>query len=216
MKVGTDGCLLGAWADAESPEHILDIGAGTGLMTLMLAQRFENAQITAVELETNCAVQCKENIINSLWAARIETNNCAIQDFKTDKFFDLIVCNPPFFSNAFAAPNLERHTARHDDSLSVAELFSAVKRLLSASGVFAVIIPSDRLKDFVAGAQKESLFVKQKTNVKPKPAKEPKRVLLSFCFDKSEIEENEMFIESSRGIYSEDFRSLLADFYLNL
>jgi len=216
MKVGTDGCLLGAWADAQSPKHILDIGAGTGLVALMLAQRFENAKIIAVEIENKCAAQCEENISNSPWANRIETMNCAIQEFTTNQTFDLIVCNPPFFSNDFAAPNPERHTARHDDSLSASELFIAVKKLLTETGVFTVIIPVDRIENFIAAAQSQSLFVQRKTTVKPTPSKAAKRFLLSFGQNHSEIEEREIFVESSRGIYSEDFRSLLADFYLNL
>ena len=216
MKVGTDGCLLGAWADADSPKRILDIGAGTGLISLMMAQRFTNAKIEAVEIGVECAAQCRDNISHSPWAERITTHNSPIQEFEQQELFDLIVCNPPFFSNAFAAPNLERHTARHDDSLSVEELFSAVKKFLSPSGFFSIIIPIDRMNDFVEVAKNQELFVNRKTSVKPTPSKASKRVLLSFCFNKSDFQETEMFIESSRGIYSEDFRSLLADFYLNL
>jgi tRNA1Val (adenine37-N6)-methyltransferase len=217
MKVGTDGCLLGAWADCMlRPQHVLDIGAGTGLMSLMLAQRFPQVKIEAVEIGEECATQCRENISNSPWTDRIATHNVAIQNFEHSAIFDLIVCNPPFFSNSFASPNQARHTARHDDSLSVDQLFASVKRLLSANGVFSLIIPTDRISDFATASQKHSLFIKRKTWVKATPTKAAKRVLLSFGYLKAESEENEMFIETSRGNYSEDFRNLLADFYLYL
>ncbi len=216
MKVGTDGCLLGAWADADNPQHILDIGAGTGLIALMLAQRFKNAQITAVEIEQNCAKQCAENVAKSPFANRILTANLPLQEFKTNVAFDLIASNPPFFTQDFLPENEHRQTARHDAHLSASDLFFYAEKLLSKNGTFCLVIPANREADFTSAAAKSTLFLHQKVLVKPTPTKAAKRVLLAFKRGQSEVKTAELLVEISRGNYSEEFRKLLTDFYLYL
>ena len=216
MKVGTDGCLLGSWASAGHPKRILDIGAGSGLIGLMLAQRYSNARVDAVELESECAYQCIQNIKNSPWPNRISCYNVAIQDFKPNTEYDLIVSNPPFFKNAYAAPKQDRHMARHDDSLSVNELFSNAKRLVAKTGFFCAVIPTERFTDFTNAAHDHDFFLVEKVIVKPTPAKPGKRLLLKYSLSSHLLNESSMIIEKARGEYSEDFTKLLQDFYLYL
>ncbi len=216
MKVGTDGCLLGAWASAPNSKTILDVGAGTGLLSLMLAQRFEFAQIEALEIEQICAKQCAENVANSPFANRVKTHATALQNFTTSTKYDLIVSNPPYFKNALLPEKEQRQTARHDAELNAETLFFYTSKILANTGKICIIIPSDRCEDFLREAQKNKLFLQQKTTVKPTPQKPPKRVLLQFGFDENALTENEIFIEKSRGVYSDDFTQLLGDFYLYL
>lgn len=216
MKVGTDGCLLGAWADAESPKRILDIGAGTGLISLMLAQRFPQAHIEGVEIEKECANQALENVNSSPWSERIVVQHSSIQSFEPEMPFDFIVSNPPFFTKAFAAPDAKRHTARHDDTLPAQELIHHATRLLSKNGVFCLIIPSDRLAEFNTIAREIGFFLTEKVSVKPTPNKPPKRYLLKYRPIECLLSETEMVVEESRGVYSAAFTKLLQDFYLYL
>jgi tRNA1Val (adenine37-N6)-methyltransferase len=216
MKVGTDGCILGAWASATNPKNILDVGAGTGLLSLMLAQRFEFAQIEALEIDPHCAKQCAENVANSPFVDRVKTYTTALQNFETSVKYDLIVSNPPYFKNALLPETEQRKTARHDAELNAESLFFYTSKILEQSGKICIVIPFDRCEDFLREAQKNKLFLQQKTTVKPTPQKPPKRVMLQFGFDENDLTENEIFIEKSRGVYSEDFTQLLGDFYLYL
>ena len=216
MKVGTDGCLLGAWAKANSPHYILDIGAGTGLISLMLAQRFPNTIIDAVEIEPTCAKQAHENIQESPWRDRVSIHHSSIQLFEADHQYDLIVSNPPYFTNAFAAPNQNRHQARHDDTLSVQDLIHQAKRLLSTDGVLCVILPVDRFETFDHVAAEAQLKLHERVNVMPTPTKEAKRVLLKYGRQSHPQTVRSFYIEAKRGQYSEHFTKLLEDFYLYL
>ncbi len=216
MKVGTDGCLLGAWATAENPKQILDIGSGTGLISLMLAQRFPTAQIDAIEIEKACAQQAQENVQASPWHDRVSVSASSIQDFESEYLYDLIVSNPPYFTNAFAAPNETRHQARHDDTLSAHELISHTKRLLAPEGVFCLIIPTDRFTEFEKFAAREHLHLVDRVNVHPTPSKPAKRLLLKYSTVKREDSTSTFFIEKERGQYSDAFTKLLQDFYLYL
>ena len=144
MKVNTDGCLLGSWAHHESPKRILDIGAGSGVIALMLAQRYEKAAITAVEIEQACANQCILNFENSPFQDRLTCINEDINLFENSSLFDLIVSNPPYFENATPAKGTARLRARHHNTLSLTDLFKNVNRLLNEKGDFCLILPIDR------------------------------------------------------------------------
>ncbi len=216
MKVGTDGVLLGAWANCEQTSTILDIGTGTGLVTLMLAQR-STAQITAVEIDSDACNDAQENFSLSKWSNRIELQNIAIQTFAASCTyqFDLIVCNPPFFSNSLKTPNQSRNRARHDDGLPTCELFACAEKLLSPAGLFTVIIPHDKLESYISEAKKNNLQVQRVMHIKPTPTADYKRALVEFCRNAETLTETEMIIEDKgRHGYSDQYINLTHNFYL--
>lgn len=214
MKVGTDGVLLGAWSN-HNGNHFLDIGTGTGLIALMLAQRNSTAVIDAIEIDKAAAEQAKDNFNNSTWSERLTILNSSIQDFKPAKKYDLIVCNPPFFINSTKAPNQSRTTARHNDDLPFDELINTVKRLLSTKGIFSVILPIEEGNQLIDIANKEHLNLNRKCIVKPNPNKNPKRILMEFSFVPSETKEEEITIETeNRHEYTKEYITLTKDFYL--
>lgn len=215
MKVGTDGVLLGAWCNI-TESAILDIGAGTGLIALMLAQRSKTALIDAVEIEQEAFSQTLENIANSKWTNRITAFNSSIQDYTPNKKYDVIVSNPPFFINSTKAPNTERNTARHTDDLSFEDLISTVYRLLNPEGIFSLILPKSEAKQFIKLAISQHLFLNRECIVKPNPTKEAKRILMEFSFIKNNLIKEELTIETkTRHQYTKEYISLTQDFYLN-
>jgi len=176
MKVGTDGVLFGSWCNT-SNGAILDIGTGSGLIALMLAQRTSNNNITAIEIDRDAYLQSLENFSNSKWKTRIEAKHIAIQEFKSDQKFDLIVTNPPYFINSYKAPNKSRNTARHTQDLPFLDLIHSVQSLLSKDGVFALILPIEEGKVFLDLAKKESLILNRRCFVHPNKTKQAKRVM---------------------------------------
>jgi tRNA1Val (adenine37-N6)-methyltransferase len=219
MKVGTDGVLLGAWTDCTNCNQILDIGTGTGLIALMLAQRSQ-ANIEAVELDQNACKDAARNFKNSPWCNRITLHETTIQSFASESHhqFDLIVCNPPFFANSLKTPDTSRNNARHDDSLPSDELFNAVIKLLTTDGRFSVIIPVLNQQEYLIKAARIQLFPSHITCVKPTPNTEHKRVLIQFGFGISgETIADELIVEENgRHQYSSRFVELTRDFYLKL
>jgi tRNA1Val (adenine37-N6)-methyltransferase len=215
MKVGTDGVLLGAWTQCGSTKKILDIGTGTGLIAIMLAQRNQTAQITAIEIEKEACNEAKINCFNSPWANRMTVLNVSLQEFTPlAQKYDLIVCNPPFFSQK--APNEKRNLARHNQKLTFNELLDAVSELLTADGLLSVVIPSDLFELFDFLAMQKKLFIKRKTSIKPTFEKNTKRVLIEYSKIQSKIFENELVVEISRHVYTPQYIQLTEDFYLNL
>lgn len=216
MKVGTDGVLLGAWASGGS--RILDIGTGTGLIALMMAQRFPESTVSAVEIDHEAATQARENTAGSTFGDRIDIIETAIQDFRTDSRggYDAIVSNPPFFINALKNPDERRATARHGDSLTYKELFGAVDRLLDDDGVFSAIIPYDCLQAFVAEACLHGLRLVRQTAVRTTPRRQPRRYLLAFAKKRgtSEMSHDEQCLMSTDGSRSEWYSGITADFYI--
>lgn len=216
MKVGTDGVLLGAWADCNRAKTILDIGTGTGLIALMLAQRC-NALINAVEIDANAATEALSNFSNSKWNHRLNIFNDPFQTFALNHTsqYDLIVSNPPYFTQSQKAKNAQRTMARHNDKLSVAELFTGAHKLLSNQGLLCFIIPTDNYEEYISQALKNNLFCSKKLWIKPTPTIQEKRVLLEFSRIKSECEEQTLVIEQyGRHKYSEEYKHLTKDFYL--
>lgn len=214
MKVGTDGVLLGAWANCTNVKYALDIGAGTGLIALMLAQRC-NAVIDAVEIDKNALIDAKENIAQSPWANRIHIFDSSIQEFTPNRKYDLIVSNPPFFSQSHKANTNSRTMARHNDSLSANDLFNNVYRLLDINGRFCLVIPTDNFENYCEAAKSYNLNCNEIYWLKPTPNKPPKRVLIEFSFQNNNTIENYMIIEDrGRHQYSEKYKTLTKDFYL--
>lgn len=218
MKVNTDGVLLGAWTNITSAGNVLDVGAGTGLITLMIAQR-SDAFVTGIEIEKNAAEEALHNVKNSEWNTRILILQSSFQEFaETAKNqFDVIVTNPPFFSNSVKNVNPHLSIARHNHLLPFEDIISGSKRLLVENGILSLILPADAANEFTEKALNENLYLNRLTLVKPFPHKEPNRCLMEFGKKKSVCENTSMsvFDESGKD-YSADFKVLARDFYLKL
>lgn len=218
MKVGIDGVLLGAWANVENCDSILDIGTGTGLIALMLAQR-SHATIDAIDIDGNAILQAKENIENSPWEQRISTQKIALQELTTNcpNRYDLIVSNPPYFVNSTKTPLENRTAARHTDSLSHEELVQHAKLLLKPTGRLCIILPLIEGFQCIEYASKTGLYCNKQVTVYPKPSALAKRLLLEFSLFPTLKTCSELTIEADeRHHYSPDFSTLAKDFYLKL
>ena len=211
MKVGTDGTLLGAWA--RGGQTVLDIGTGTGLIALMMAQRFPEAQVVGVDVDPEAVAQARENVAASPFASRIQLLHADIRTLHHSPF-TTIVSNPPYFVDSLACPDGQRTLARHTASLSYRELMQAVCRLLADDGEFSVVIPFDckaRMEDEAALA---GLFKVRECAVKTTPCKQPRRYLMAFCKHPAELELTEGVIETSPNVRSSWYQELTKDFYL--
>lgn len=218
MKVGTDGVLLGAWTIVNNKLSALDIGTGSGLISLMLAQRNPDLKIEAIDIDELSSVQAKENITSSPFADQIRVLNLSLQEYLnlTDKKFDLIVSNPPFFINSLQSPSYSRTTARHTESLSPLELFECSKLLLRTGGILSVIYPFNMLDSLVQEAAINKLFPSKLCYVFPTTDSSPKRVLLEFTFNNTtKTEISKITLELERHVYTPEFRELTAQFYLD-
>lgn len=216
MKVGTDGVLLGAWADAANARKILDVGTGTGLIALMMAQRTE-AEITAIEIEKNSFNEACFNFGQSPWANRIRPVHQSFQEFcaTSGEKFNLIISNPPFFENASKAADLHRSNARHTDLLPYSELIAGSFNLLEKQGKLAVIIPELQAGNFIALARETGLFISKLARVKPKPGKPFHRELILFSKEESIPGINELAIEfETHHHFTDEYKNLTKDFYL--
>ena len=221
MKVGTDGVLLGAWAPIDHrPFSVLDIGAGTGLIALMLAQRSQAEHIDAIEIDENAFEQCVDNFENSPWNDRLFCFHASLDNFMDDledEAYDLIVSNPPFYSEDFKTENEQRDLARFQDALPFEDLVEAASVLLSETGVLAVIVPYKEEAKLIALAKECDLFPLKITRVKGTPTAEIKRSLVAFSFAEThELPINELIIETARHQYTEDYIALTKDFYLKM
>lgn len=219
MQVGTDGVLLGAWVSVDDDlESILDIGAGTGLIALQMAQRSAAEVIDAIELDEDAYEQCVENFEASLWADRLFCYHAGLDEFMDevgDKY-DLIVSNPPFYSEEMASDDPSRGRARQNSSLPFDELLKGVSRLLSNEGKFAVIIPFKEEEDFMGLAKAQGLFPARKTRVRGNPKAAVKRSLLEFGFQQLEPVTDTLTIELERHQYTEEYIQLTQAFYLKM
>ena len=217
MRVGTDGVLLGAWTEVKDAVSILDIGTGTGVIALMLAQR-STAMIDAIDIEKGAIIDASTNFSTSPWSGRLESKQLSLKNFteQTSKKYDCIVCNPPFFQNAVHSKEEARTLARHNHSLTFYELANSAAKLLSCEGRFNVILPAEAEKEFQIVAANFRLFTSRVTRVKPKPSRPVKRVLMEFRLDASERFEDELTIETeTHHEYTPEFIRLVKSFYLN-
>ncbi len=219
MKIGTDGVLLGAWTSLQSqPDSILDIGTGTGIIALQLAQRSDAETIDALEIDNNAFEQAVENFENSPWGDRLYCFHASLEEFteEIDDKYDLIVSNPPFYKNAFQSDDKARNTARFTDSLSFEELLKSVSKLLGENGIFSVIIPYREVENFINLAKKYKLLLCRICNVKGSPTSGIKRSLLEFSFTEIDVIIDELVIETARHQYTIAYKDLVKDFYLKM
>tara|TARA_B100000795_G_C22704602_1_gene401043 strand:+ start:263 stop:970 length:708 start_codon:yes stop_codon:yes gene_type:complete len=219
MKIGTDGVLLGAWVSLENnPESILDIGAGTGILSLQLAQRCIAETLEAIEIDEDAFEQCVVNFENSPWGDRLFCFHASAQEFaaEMEEEYDLIISNPPFYSDEHKSDDSKRNTARFTDTLPFKDLAIFAYQFLSEKGIFALILPRKEEENFIALASEVGLFPKRICRVKGNPTSEVKRSLMEFTFEKSEIIKEELTIEISRHVYTEAYKNLVKDFYLKM
>jgi len=220
MKVGTDGVLLGAWCPIENnPKSILDIGAGTGILALLLAQRTQAEQIDAIEIDEEAYEQCVENFENSPWNDRLFCFHADVEEFidEPEDEYDLIISNPPFYSEDFKTNNEQRDLARFTDALPFDTLVETAALLLSENGVFAVIIPFKEETNFIELCANYDLFPLTATRVRGNPNSEIKRSLLAFKrYELSVLEADELVIETARHLYTPEYIELTKDFYLKM
>jgi len=216
MKVGTDGVLLGAMAGKGSPKNILEIGVGTGVVSLMLAQRFPLAKITGVEIDPDAWKQAAENAQNSPWANRIEFLNTSFQDYSQHSLtkFDLIVSNPPYFSYHLKSPDPKRNLALHTDALSFRELASGVINLLDRGSEFWVILPPEQMADLEKILTTSELNVICKNLIRDNPQKNILRLVYGFSFLNQTSSESSLSIKQANGIYSDDYSDLMKEFLI--
>jgi tRNA1Val (adenine37-N6)-methyltransferase len=218
MKVGTDAVLLGAWADATQAKRVLDIGTGTGILALMIAQKSE-AQICAIDIDIDSYQQAIENIHYTLWKDRIQLFHSSIQEFsKTiNEQFDFIITNPPYFTDAYKAKEISRNNARHTDELPFKILIECVCKLLQPQGVFYIILPFAEAQIFKNMAKQNNLCLVQSMRIKTKADKEPKRLLMKYSFEQKIQEETEIVIENDdRHHYTKEYIELTKDYYLDI
>lgn len=218
MKVGTDGVLLGAWADMQCRKSVLDIGTGTGVIALIIAQRNSAAMIDAVEIDQCSFDEASFNFMSSPWAERLTCYKMPFQQYAVDskKRYDLIISNPPFFRNALKAPCLRRSNARHEDQLPFVDLIRGVARLLAEDGIFSLILPVTEVDSFCTLAEQEGLFLVRNTEVFPNQTKKSHRQLMEFSKIVEDTKNDILYIEQQeRGIYSEKYICLTSPFYLH-
>ena len=227
MKVGTDGVLLGAWCPVDSRASssksfkgfkVLDAGTGSGLIALMLAQRIQGAQITAIDIDAGAVEQAKYNFGVSPWSDRLECHQQALQELEGEGIYDLIVSNPPYFQDSLKNPDTQRAMARHTDTLSYEELLKHGARLLTKEGVIALVLPIEAEQQIITLAQSLGLYPTHITHVYPKPGKEAKRLLIAFS--PSPIASRlspiaySLTLESETSPRSEAYKELTKEFYL--
>ena len=217
MKVGMDGVLLGAWVDTSAAEKILDIGTGTGLIALMMAQKNNVAQIDAIEVDPEAFQEACLNIQQSAWSDRINAELCSFQEFaeRTNSKYDLIVSNPPFFTNGAKAPVENRAQARHSDSLPLDVLISGATDLLRENGKIALVLPVESLQEITQLADLNKLYISRLCRIKPNPIKPDFRILIELTNSDCTIQELELMIEFEKHHdYTPEYKALTKDFYL--
>ena len=214
MKVGTDGVLLGAWAPVDGVRRVLDVGTGTGLIALQLAQRNASLRVSAVEIDADAARQAAENVARSPWGDRIEVICADFKDFQSSDGFDLIVSNPPYFVDALPCPDLQRNTARHAGELTYDLLFRRAVRLLAEEGVVSIIVPAEVERVAEEAAWMQGLCPRRRTRVFTKAGKPARRVLLTFSRQLGPVDEDTLCIHRPDGSHTDDYRRLTGDFYL--
>ena len=216
MKVGTDGVLLGAWTDVRQARSILDVGTGTGLIALMLAQRSPQARIVGIDIDEAAVGQANENMLASPWADRLTARCQDVRSLCPEVRYDTIVSNPPYFIDSLKCPDEQRTTARHTDTLDIRSLLESVSMLLSEQGRFSIILPAEQTDLLVQAAAEVGLYPTRYTAVITRPGLPPKRTLMELGRSSMTCQPDELVIELERHVYSEDYIALTRDFYLKM
>lgn len=216
MKIGTDGVLLGAWADVKGAKKVLDVGTGSGLISLMIAQRNEDARIIGIDIDGGALVQAKENVGASPWVDRIDVMECDFNhpDELSQMEFELIVSNPPFYTADTHSDDSQRDLARNAASLPLANLMKNIGNLMSQKGLLSIVLPSEAAEIAIGEAAINSLFLTRRCVVYSRPDTHPKRILLEFARHIQPTEHDEITICQNDGAYSNEFIKLTRDFYL--
>lgn len=213
MKVGTDGVLLGAWTQVKPHERVLDIGTGTGLICLMLAQRTA-AHVCAIDVDADAVKQAIQNVQASPWADRIEVRLADAQTFSAPEKYDVVVSNPPYFQQSLKCPDERRTMARHTDSLNYSELCACAARCLTAEGSFSVVLPADAVQQFILAAATYQLWPLRKTWVVTKEGALPKRVLMQLGYRLQPCTEDTLLLELPGRVRSPQYVALTNEYYL--
>lgn len=219
MKIGTDGVLLGAWADVSDVEYALDVGTGSGVIAIMLGQRTRKSRIHAVEIDEASFQQARSNMKAPPWSDRLKVFHTPVQVFQPQETeqYDLIVSNPPFFSGGTFSHNQQRNQVRHTIKMPHGDLLTAVRNLLAPSGRFCVVLPHIEGLRFQELAQSYRLFCTRVTEVRPRPRKPVERLLLQFECEKAPLRRDELIIQEEKGEeWTEDFKALTGAFYLKI
>ena len=213
MKVGTDGVLLGAWAPGG--KRILDIGSGTGLISLMMAQRFPEAQVLGIDMDGEACEEAAENVAASPFAGSVHVSRCPLQDFLSSQPYDAIVSNPPFFVDSLKNPDVKRSLARHTDTLPFADLFAGARRLLTEHGFLSIVVPTEVFGRVEEEAYYKGFTLVRKCMVKTVERKAPKRLLLTFSRSRmGNFEESTEVLQLPDGSRSEWYSRLTEEFYI--
>lgn len=219
MKVTTEGCILGAWANANQPNKILDIGTGTGLLSLMLAQKYADAKIDAVELEPHAAAEARSNFQKSRWSTNLTLHENSIQAFANDSDYkyNLIVCNPPFFKNSQRSHNIKKAKATHNDQLTPTELIQCLLKLLDPQGTAFIIYPLAESQLFENEIQNTKLYIVEELLVYDRKDKAVLRRILKIAHNPiTKPASQTLIIKEDNGDYTSSFTELLKPFYLHL
>jgi len=218
MKVCTDACLFGALLPVIEKENyrVLDIGTGTGLLSLMIAQLNATARIDAIEIDQETGSQALDNFNASPWARRLNLVHGDVLEFRQAGKYDLIISNPPFFEGDLLSGNEKKNAAKHDRSLTLKQLAERAGEWLAADGLFAVLLPHHRVEYFEGLAVQEKLYPVEKIRVRQSPAHEPFRGIAIFSRNKRDVASKEIIIKKTDGNYSAAFHRLLQPFYLDL
>jgi len=216
MKVGTDAVLLGAWAGINDPDNILDIGTGSGLIALMMAQRFQTGNIQAIDIHLPSIIQSKENFNHSPWKNRLSASHISLQEFASDNKtkYDLVVSNPPYFTNSLLPPDPSKKLARHTASLSYLEIVQGLCKVMDADGCFCLILPYENLDLFEIHANENGLYKSRQLNIIPVKGRKPNRLLSEWRFKPSVTKTDSLTIRSDIHTYSEEYKRFTGDFYL--
>jgi tRNA1Val (adenine37-N6)-methyltransferase len=225
MKVSTEACILGAVVNVDNAQNTLDIGTGTGLLTLMLAQKNEKLKITAVEIEENAFKQAQKNILNASFPNEIVVEYCSIQDFerafdvefqrKKATLFDVIVSNPPFYKNSLLSNNPLKNLAHHIQSLDFEELVESIFHLLAPNGSAWILLPAPEMEIFIKICESKNIFVKSSLSIHHSSKHKILRKINTFVKNKThETQYTSLFIKDENNLYSTDFQELMKDYYL--
>lgn len=221
MKVGTDGVLLGAWCPLPrcANARVLDIGTGSGLIALMIAQRLSGSEfsISAIDIDSNAVEQSNINFQQSPWSKYLMGLQSALQDFAQESQFDVIVSNPPYFQSSLKNPDQSRATARHTDTLSYRDLICHSARLLAKGGILAIVLPAEAEQEILSLAKEYHLMPTHVTYVHSKPGKAAKRILMAFCHSETpsvSLQTSDFYIESENSPRSKEYQELTKEFYL--